>query len=313
MAISKVMHAALRAITALETDVKKSYRMERRLELLTARLRGTPSDYCVWDHIVLSGSHHIPVRLFASCGECPSPLLLFFHGGGWVTGGIENYTGVCVDLAKATGCTVAAVDYRLAPEHKFPAAPEDCYAAAREFFLGGMPGVRPQDITLIGDSAGGNLAAAVSLMARDRGEFLPERQILIYPSTYHDHSEASPFVSMRENGTDYLLTSKRIQSVMELYRSTEEDLQNPYFAPLLAKDFSRQPRTLVLTAEYCPLRDEGEAYGEKLRAAGNEVEIHRLRDALHAYLMLPPKFEHVRQTYQFINAFLAKDDRHETE
>ncbi len=292
----------------MEMDVKKTYKMERQIELLTARLRGKPKDYKMWDHVVCSGDYAIPLRLFAPDGEGPFPLLLFFHGGGWITGGIENYTGVCVDLAKATNCTIASVDYRLAPEHKFPTAPEDCYAVAREFYLGRVPGVKPDDITLIGDSAGGNLAAAVSLMARDRGEFLPRQQILIYPSTYNDHSEQSPFASIRDNGTDYLLTSKRIQNVIELYRSCDDDLNNPYFAPLLAADLSRQPRTLLITAEYCPLRDEGEAYGEKLRAAGNEVEIIRIADALHAYMMLPPRFEHVQQTYGIINDFLQRGD-----
>ncbi len=306
MAINKAMRAALKAITALEMDVKKTYKMERQIELLTARLRGKPKDYKMWDHMVRSGDYAIPVRLFAPDGEGSFPLLLFFHGGGWVTGGIENYTGICVDLAKATNCTIASVDYRLAPEHKFPTATEDCYAAAREFYLGQVPGVKPDNITLIGDSAGGNLAAAVSLMARDRGEFLPKQQILLYPSTYNDHSEQSPFPSIRDNGTDYLLTSKRIQSVIELYRSSDDDLNNSYFAPLLASDFSRQPRTLLITAEYCPLRDEGEAYGEKLRAAGNEVETIRIPDALHAYMMLPPRFEHVQQTYCIINDFLQR-------
>ncbi|MDR2132217.1 MAG: alpha/beta hydrolase [Clostridiales Family XIII bacterium] len=307
MAINKVMRAALKLLTALEPDVKRTYKMERQLEILTARLRGKPSDYSMWDRKIHTGEAAIPVRLFAPNGEGPFPVLLFFHGGGWVTGGIENYTGVCADLAKATGHTVVSVDYRLAPEHKFPAAPEDCYAVAKEFFAGDMPGVKPGDITLIGDSAGGNLAAVVSLMARDRGEFLPKRQILIYPSTWNDHSEASPFPSIRENGTDYLLTSKRIQSMIELYRGSDDDLRNPYFAPLLAGDFSNQPRTLLITAEYCPLRDEGEAYGENLRAAGNEVEIVRVEDALHAYLMLPPSFEHVQRTYKVINDFLAAE------
>ena len=307
MAINKFLHAALRAITSLEPDVKKSYKVERQLELLVARLRGKPSDYQMWDHEVRFGDHSIPVRLFAPGEEAGSfPLMIFFHGGGWVTGGIENYTGVCADLAKATGCTVASVDYRLAPEHKFPAAPEDCYAVTREFFLGQIPGVNPDEITLIGDSAGGNLAAAVSLMARDRGEFLPQNQILVYPSTYNDHSGSSPFPSIQENGTDYLLTSKRIQDVIELYRSSDEDLQNPYFAPLLASDFSGQPRTLLITAQYCPLRDEGEAYAEKLREAGNEAVYICLEDVLHAYMMLPPSFEPVQRTYRIINDFLAR-------
>ena len=310
MAINKVMRAALKAITSLEPDVKKSYKMERQIQMLTSRLRGKPKDYNMWDHQVFYGDHSIPVRLFSLEAEGTFPLLLFFHGGGWVTGGIENYTGVCADLAKAVNCTIASVDYRLAPEHKFPAAVEDCYAVTREFFLGRIPDISPDSITLIGDSAGGNLAAAVSLMARDRGEFLPQRQILLYPSTYNDHSEQSPFPSIRDNGTDYLLTSRRIQSFIELYRSSDEDFKNPYFAPLLASDFSRQPRTLLITAEYCPLRDEGEAYGEKLRAAGNDVEIVRMMDALHAYMMLPPRFEQVQQTYDLINVFLQRGNLH---
>ena len=145
-AINKAVQAALRAITTLDLDVKKTYRVERKIELLTARLRGQPTDYSVWDRGVTCGDHNVPVRMFAPTGEGPFPVLIFYHGGGWVTGGIENYTGVCVDLARATGYTVALVDYRLAPEYKFPAAPEDCYAVAREFFLGGVPDVDPRDI-----------------------------------------------------------------------------------------------------------------------------------------------------------------------
>lgn len=306
MAINKLMRAAIRAITALEPNVKKSYKAERRLEQLTSYLRGKPDDYKMLDKEIKSGGISIPVRIFTPAGAKVSSLLLFFHGGGWVTGGIKNYSGVCAGLAKAAGCVVALVDYRLAPEHKFPAAPEDCYSAAREFFLGNVFDINPDNITLIGDSAGGNLAAAVSLMARDRGEFLPKRQILLYPSTYSDHSSASPYPSVRENGTGYLLTSKRIQNVIDLYLGSDEDYKNPYFAPLLAKDFTNQPRTLIITAEYCPLRDEGEAYGEKLLKAGNKVKTVRMKDALHAYFMLPPSFKLVRQTYTIINDFLSR-------
>ena len=307
MAINRTMRAVLRTVTSLGPDVRRSYKMERRLERLSARLRGQPGDYAMWGRSVRCGEREIPVRMFTADGR-PAPLLLFFHGGGWVMGGIENYTGLCGDLAKATGCMVAAVDYRLAPEHKFPAAPEDCYAVARAFFTGRVPGVSPEDITLIGDSAGGNLAAAVSLMASDRGEFLPERQILIYPSAWNDHSENSPFDSIRENGTDYLLSSRRIESFIELYRSGEADLQSPYFAPLLAPDLTGQPRTLIITAEYCPLRDEGEAYGERLRQAGVRVQIERLPDALHAFMMLPPRFEHVQRAFELIRRFLAQGE-----
>ena len=300
------MRAALKAISALDVDVKQSYKAERQVELLTARLRGKPSDYKMWDQKVQCGDHCVPVRIFSPQGDGPFPILLFFHGGGWVTGGIENYTGVCVDLAKATHHTVAAVDYRLAPEFRFPSAPEDCYAVAREFFTGHIFDSANNDITLIGDSAGGNLAAAVSLMARDRGEFLPRKQILLYPSTFNDHSSRSPFLSIQENGTDYLLTSKRIQGFMELYSSSQDDFLNPYFAPLLACDLSRQPSTLIITAEFCPLRDEGEYYGTELRKAGNYVEIYRMKEALHGFFMLPPRFASVKRAYRVINGFLAQ-------
>ena len=144
-------------------------------------------------------------------------------------------------------------------------------------------------------------------MARDRGEFLPTRQILLYPATGNDHTENSPFESVRTNGKGYLLTAKRMVDYMALYRSSDEDLQNPYYAPILAKDLSRQPRTLVITAEFDPLRDEGEAYGKRLAEAGNPVEIHRISDALHGFITLGAGFKHVRKAYTYINDFLSQD------
>lgn len=206
-----------------------------------------------------------------------------------------------------TGCLVASVDYLLAPEHRFPAGLEDCYAVARELFLN-RELMEALDIVLIGDSAGGNLAAAVSLMARDRGEFLPRRQILIYPAVGNDYSENSPYPSVHENGTGYLLTAKRVQDYLALYRSSEEDLKNPYFAPLQATSFAEQPDTLLITAQYCPLRDEGETYGQKLRDEGGYVEIHRIPDVLHGYFSLPVRYGPVKQTYEIINRFLEGDN-----
>jgi acetyl esterase/lipase len=309
MAINKAMRAALKTIAYfnLNVDIKKSYKVERRLESRLAKLLPIPTEYSIWDHVVKSGDYEVPVRVFLPKKGKPQRLLLFFHGGGWVTGSIESHTKLCVHLAGAVDSIVVSVDYRLAPEYRFPAAVEDCYAVARELFLGNsLLNVAPSNITIIGDSAGGNLAAAVSLMARDRGEFLPPRQILIYPATAADHTVNSPFESIRTNGYDYLLTSKRIEDMIQLYKGTEADLHNPYFAPLEAADLSRQPRTLIITAEYCPLRDEGECYGRKLEAAGNRVSVYRMQDAFHAYMMLPPRFVHVKKTYELINTFLEE-------
>lgn len=306
MSINKVMLATLKALTALEPKVEKTYKFERKFEELAGHIHSRPLDYKMWDQPVVYDGCSIPIRMFVPEADGYHPLIIFFHGGGWVTGSIENYTEVCLNLAKATGCMVASVDYRLAPEYKFPTAVEDCYAVTRAFFTNNLPGIDTDKITLMGASAGGNLAAAVSLMARDRGEFLPKKQVLIYPATYCDHSDASPFLSVRENGEGYLLTSSTIQTYLNLYKSSDADLRNPYFAPLMAEDFSNQPDTLVITAEFCPLRDEGEEYGKKLRRAGNYVEIVRLKGALHSFFMLPPNFEHVQQAYKAINNFLAR-------
>ncbi len=305
MAINKAMRAALSALSYPELDIKKTYLLERELKKLASWRLKKPELYRVWEHEVPCGDHMVPVRIFTPKEDARHLVLLFFHGGGWVTGDIDSYDAVCADMAALTGRMVVSVDYRLSPEHPFPAAPEDCYAVAREIFLhDSLLGTRPEEIVLIGDSAGGNLAAAVSLMARDRGEFLPARQILIYPAVGNDYSEGSPFPSVRENGTGYLLSAKRIRDYMDLYRTSAADLENPYFAPLTARDFSRQPDTLIITAEYCPLRDEAEFYGLQLRSAGNRVELVRMPDALHGYFSLPAGFRLVRDTYTIINRFL---------
>lgn len=306
MAINKAMRAALKALSYPELDIRKTYKLERELTNLTSIRLIRPELYKVWDHKVPCPDHEIPIRVFSPSEDTANrPMLIFIHGGGWVTGNIDSYNGVCSDMAHLTGCTVASIDYRLAPENRFPLGLEDCYTAVREIYRESSQfHVKKEDIVIIGDSAGGNLTAAVSLMAKERGEFTPCRQILIYPALYNDHSETSPFPSIRENGTGYLLTSKRVCDYMELYRSGPQDLENPLYAPLLAEDLRVQPKTLIITAEYCPLRDEGEAYGERLGEAGNEVKIHRMPDGLHGYFSLPARFELVKRTYDIINEFL---------
>ncbi len=308
MAINKAMRAALSALSYPDIDLKKIYPVERELKKIASWRIKKPHLYRVWEHEAPCGDHNVPVRIFTPLEDTRRLVLLFFHGGGWVTGDIDSYDGVCSDMAALTGRVVVSVDYRLAPEHPFPAGVEDCYAVTREIFLhDSLLGTRPEEIVLIGDSAGGNLAAAVSLMARDRGEFLPARQILIYPAVGNDYSDASPFPSVRENGSGYLLTAKRVRDYMELYRASEADMENPYFAPLTAREFSRQPDTLMITAEYCPLRDEAETYGELLRAAGSHVHTVRMPDTLHGYFSLPADFKPVKQTYDIIDRFLRDE------
>ena len=272
------------------------------------------------DEKVYGEDHDIPVRIFFPSEKAAQEsresdcqrrkAMLFFHGGGWSTDSIDNYERICAMLADATNQYVVAVEYRLAPEYKFPVGLEDCYAVAKSMYTGEfILNIKPEDITLIGDSAGGNLSAALSLMARDRGEFLPKRQILIYPATYNDYTEHSPFDSVRENGSDYVLTQGKMQDYIDLYVRDGEDKQNPYFAPYLAEDLTNQPDTLVLTSEFDLLRDEGEAYGRRLEEAGNYVDIHRIPNAVHGFFALGIKHFHVQESFEYINAFLRGKNR----
>lgn len=306
MAINKMMQAALKALSYPDLHVKKTYKLQRHWDnIMTGQVSSAKHLFQDWR--VPNGESSVPVRIFFPDSEerLRPPVLLFFHGGGWVKGDINSYTRLCSVLAQNLNMVVISVDYRLAPEHHFPKGLEDCYHVAKMLYCTGFPfQAKPEDIILMGDSAGGNLSAVVSQMARDRGEFEVKQQILLYPATYNDHSESSPFTSVHENGTDYLLTSKRVCDYMDMYASKPSDKHNPYFAPLLAKNLKNQPRTLILTAEYDPLRDEGEAYGMRLRGAGNDVTIVRVKDALHGYFVLPIHYEPVRYSYEVIAQFL---------
>jgi len=304
MAINKAMKMALKALSYPDIDIKKTYKIKRQINTI-ANPYIKPL-YKMWDHVIPGIEHEIPVRIFAPAnGVRPEGILIFFHGGGFVVGNIDSYTKVCANMAEQTKHLVVSVDYRLAPEYPFPAALNDCYAVTREIFMDAtIFNIPLENITLIGDSAGGNLAASVSLMAKNCGEFLPKKQILLYPSTWNDHRETTQFDSVREFGTDYLLTANRINDYLDLYQSCDDDRNNPYFAPLLSEDLSNQPKTLIITAGYDPLRDEGEAYGKKLYKFGNDVKVYRMKDALHGFISLPKRFVHVKRAYELINQFL---------
>lgn len=306
MAINKAMKIALKAMSFPDIDLKKTYKLKR--QLTNAAHPYLKPLYNIWDHKIQGADHDIPVRIFMPQEEYERKILIFFHGGGFVTGNIDSYSSACAHMAKQTKHIVVSVDYRLAPEYPFPSAVEDCYMVTREIFMDSrLFDVRQENITLIGDSAGGNLAAVVSLLGRDRKEFIPSRQILLYPSTFNDHTQTSPFPSVHEYANDYLLTSKKICDYTELYLSKEEDRYSPYFAPLLAEDLSNQPKTLIITSQYDPLRDEGEAYARKLSEFGNQAYVYRMKDALHGFILLPKHFVHVKKCYERINQFLNNE------
>lgn len=305
--VNPVLRALLGLFAAPRLRMREDYLKVRKFQRLLA---GPRRRYRVLDRAILSQdrSHPIPVRVFQPRERNHEGVLLFFHGGGWVTGDIESHTPACAALADATGRVVLSVDYRLAPENPFPAGFDDCLRVA-EVLLGepGLVGMDdPSDITLIGDSAGGNLAAAVSQRLRALGHPMPGRQVLLYPATWFDHDPAtSPFESVRLYGTGLRLTALEVSDYMALYQPRPEARRNPLVAPLLATDLSGQPATLVVTAELDLLRDEGEAYGHALAAAGNEVRVERIDGALHGFLTLPRFVRPVAQAHEMINDFLG--------
>ena len=322
MPISKAVLAAFRAASRLKPDVKETYEAQRVAEEVLGKL-SLPNPRCRIDEASapMPDGYAVPLRVFTPLDidfslasglkvtEDSRGTILFFHGGGWVNGTVDFYLDACTTMALRLERRVVAVDYRRAPEHRFPQAPEDCYEVARQLYAGTLlDDVDADHVVLFGDSAGGNLAAVVSLMARDRGEFLPRTQMLLYPVTYNDHDPATSFFdSVRDNGEDYLLSSRDIRGYMELYASSPADPHRPYFAPLLEGDLSRQPRTLVVTAEYCPLRDEGEVYAQRLADDGGDVQCYRVLDAVHGYLLYPTVFNIVKDTYRIIKQFLDGD------
>ena len=312
--ISKTMHSVLQALSSGNIEVESSRRLAdlKKLDALAIFLKKL-------DTKIYNGEYEVPVRLYFPTEEAMHlepdqrshfSVLLFFHGGGWVTESVATYNRVCARMAQATGCIVASVEYRLAPEYRFPTALDDCYAAAKALYTNhSILKIHPDQITIMGDSAGGNLTAAVCLKARDTGDFTPKRQILIYPALYNCYTEQSPYPSVQENGTEYLLTAVKMEDYLKLYESCPQDRQNPYFAPLLAEDFSHLPKTLVLTAQLDPLRDEGEDYAKKLQAAGNDVELHRIENAFHGFFALGIRFLHVQESFTYINAFLKGSEK----
>jgi len=227
----------------------------------------------------------LAIRIYTPLGSGPFPLMVFFHGSGFVVCSLDTHDPMCRNLAAGTGCVVASVDYRLAPEHKFPAAPEDCLVATRwlaehaaEF------GADAGRLLLAGDSAGGNLAAVTALRIRDEGGPRVAGQLLIYPVT--DHPSAG-YPSYTENAEGYGLTTQGMEWFWEHYLKDPADATHPHATPIHATSLAGLPPALIITAQYDPLRDEAEAYGERLRREGVPVEIRRWNGVNHGFFFFP--------------------------
>ncbi len=222
----------------------------------------------------------IPLRLYRGAEGGALPAMVFFHGGGWVVGDIETHDVMCRHLAWASRGAVLSVDYRLAPEHKFPAAFEDCLAATEWAAANaGALGIDAERLAVGGDSAGGNLAAAVALAVRERGGPALCRQFLIYPAV--DAAMTHPSIILRAEG--YMLTAATMRWFWDQYLRGPEDWRDWRAAPLVAGDLAGVAPAYVLTAGYDPLCDEGEAYAERLDDAGVPMRLRRFDGQIHGF------------------------------
>lgn len=234
----------------------------------------------VEDRSIPGPEGEIPVRIYRPTEASDHSLLVWYHGGGWVIGDLEGADVTCRELAARSGSVVVSVDYRLAPEHRYPAAHEDCYAAT-VWAAGNAAelGADAGKLAVGGDSAGGNLAAVVSLRARDERGPTIRFQLLVYPVTDHNYETAS----YNDNAEGYLLTRDGMEWFWNHYLGPDGDGSHPHASPLRADDLSGLPPAHVITAEYDPLRDEGEAYAERLRGAGVAVTQTRYAGQIHAF------------------------------
>ncbi|MBA3652874.1 MAG: alpha/beta hydrolase [Actinobacteria bacterium] len=251
-----------------------------------AAMAGAPEEVASVEDRRIAGAdgHEIPVRIYTpDAGTAPRPVVVYFHGGGFVIGDIDSHDPTCRQLANLTGCVVVSVDYRLAPEHRAPAAAEDSFAATKWVADNAASiGVDPARVAVAGDSAGGNLATVTALLARDRGGPAITFQLLIYPVT--DLTMSQP--SIEQNGEGYMLTGAGLRWFYDHYLGAAGDAKDPILSPLFAPDLSGLPPALVVTAEFDPLRDEGEAYADRLREAGVAVTVKRYDGLIHGFFAM---------------------------
>ena len=316
LALQRLLPAPLDA-TRLDPSAQR-----RQLRMVAIPAMPTRRDVYSVDRLVPRGSADggpVPVRVYrpygaGTLGREPGRggrrgAVVYLHGGGWASGDLDTHHGSCQTLAAVTGCVVVAVDYRLAPEHPFPAALDDALAAWRWVHQRpGELGFDPGRVGVMGDSAGGNLAAALALVARDSGDPglpLPHAQGLVYPAV--DARLATESIRTLSDG--FMLTADAMRAFREAYVPDPADWERPEVSPLLAADHAGLPRALVVTAGFDPLRDDGTAYAAALRSAGVEVHERCYDGQIHGFFgmgLLPGGMEIVTEVCEAMGRLMAR-------
>jgi acetyl esterase len=258
--------------------------------------------HLVEDRAVPGPAGSIPVRVYTPAPGGPFPVLMYFHGGGWVIGDLDSHDGICRALCNRSGCVVVSVHYRLAPEHKYPAAADDCYAATRWVAEHAADFGGNGKLAVGGDSAGGNLAAVVTLMARRHRTPRINFQLLIYPVTDYNLETSS----YHDNAHGYFLWRDDMAWFWKHYLPNEAAGEEVYASPLRAADLRGLPPALVITAEYDPLRDEGEAYAERLAQAEVPVTLTSCPGLIHGFFGMAAAIDDAKSAIDDAAAALRK-------
>jgi acetyl esterase len=276
----------------------------RQIVIDNSAARGEPEPIdAVSDRTIRGSGGDLAVRIYRPRSSEPLPVLVFLHGGGWVAGNLDTHDGICRTLANAVPCAVVAVDYRLAPEHPFPAAVDDAEAAVEWVAANAATfGGDADRVAVGGDSAGGNLATVVARRLRDAGGPALAFQLLVYPVTDYRFDTAS----YRENGDGYFLTRDGMAWFWGHYLGGEAHADSPDASPLRAADLGGLPPALVITAEFDPLRDEGEAYAERLRQAGVPAVATRYDGMIHTFFGMSAVWDDARRAVEDAAAALRK-------
>lgn len=260
----------------------------------------------VTDRTVPGPDGDVPVRIYEPRTEGTPAPLVFFHGGGWMLGDLDTHDALCRELSSESGCLVVSVDYRLAPEHRFPAGLEDCYAATQWVAANADTlDCRADTVAIAGDSAGGSLAAGVGILARDRDGPAIDYQVLAYPAT----NRAFDTDSYEENAQGYFLTRKDMERFWDGYLRSDLDGTHPYASPLRTERLEGLPPSLVITCGFDPLRDDGSDFADRLSTAGVSTQHVQYDDMIHGFLTMlsEPRLDRAHEAIEEIGTELRSE------